>query len=129
MTAPDQLFDIGDVQAIAGETFEEPETTQVNRFIDIAAAKLRNKVSRLDERISTGALDPVLVRGVGAEIVLRAVATLRRGIGVRRTEYPEISTEYEPATAGGLVQVTDDDIADLIDDAGSGDAFTIRVSA
>jgi len=122
------LFDLDDVQAIAGETYEEPELTQVNRFIAIAEAKIRNRVSRIEERITSGDLDPVLVQGAGAEVVMRAVATLRRGLGVRRTEYPEISTEFEPATAQRLVNVTDDDIADLLDTSDSGDAFTIRTA-
>ncbi|MCM6778035.1 hypothetical protein NDR87_30930 [Nocardia sp. CDC159] len=122
------LFDLTDVQEIAGETYEEPELTQVNRFIAIAEAKIRSKVSRIDDRIASGDLDPVLVKGVGAEVVMRAVATLRRGLGVRRTEYPEISTEYEPATAQNLVYVTDEDVADLIDTAEDADAFTIRTA-
>lgn len=121
------LFELTDVQEISGEEFVEPELTQVNRFIAIASAKIRNKVSLIDERLADGTLDPVLVKGVGAEVVMRAVATLRRGIGVRRTEYPEITTEYEPS-AQRLVLVTDDDVADLIDTADSGDAFTIRTS-
>ncbi|HEY9415449.1 MAG TPA: hypothetical protein VIQ30_11870 [Pseudonocardia sp.] len=127
MTAPDPLFTVTDVQEISGETYEEPQLTQVSRFIAIVSAKLRNKVSRLDERISAGALDPVLVKGVGAEIVLRALAGLERGVGVRRVEYPEWSTEYESGGGTGrLVYVTDDDVADLIDTDSTGDAFTIR---
>lgn len=120
------LFELADVEEISGEEFAEPELTQVNRFIAIASAKIRNKVSLIDERLADGTLDPVLVKGVGAEVVMRAVATLRRGIGVRRTEYPEVTTEYEPSSAQRLVLVTDEDIADLIDTTDSGDAFTIR---
>ncbi|NEW40784.1 hypothetical protein GV794_01940 [Nocardia cyriacigeorgica] len=127
MTTPDPLFTVTDVQAISGEVYEEPELTQVNQFIAIASAKLRSRVSKLDERIATGALDPVLVKGVGAEIVLRALAALERGVGVRRVEYPEWSTEYESGgSSGRLVYVTDDDVADLIDTESTGDAFTIR---
>ena len=122
----DPLFGIADVQAISGETFEEPELTQVNRFIAIAQAKLRSRVSGIDDRIAAGTLDADLVKGVGAEIVIRALEKIRRGLGVRRTEYPEISTEYE-SSYGGLVYITDDDIADLVDTADSGDCFTIRV--
>ena len=120
------LFELADVEEISGEEFAEPELTQVNRFIAIASAKIRNKVSLIDERLADGTLDPVLVKGVGAEVVMRAVATLRRGIGVRRTEYPEVTTEYEPSSAQRLVLVTDEDIADLIDITAIGDAFTIR---
>ncbi|MEU9515916.1 hypothetical protein [Micromonospora sp. NPDC048169] len=127
MATPDPLFTVADVQEISGRTYEEPQLTQVNRFIAIASAKLRNRVSKLDERISAGALDPVLVKGVGAEIVLRALAGLERGVGVRRVEYPEWSTEYETGGGSGrLVYVTDDDVADLIDNDSTGDAFTIR---
>ena len=126
MTAPEPLFTVTDVEDIAGTTYEEPQLTQVNRFIAIASAKLRNKVPNLDERISAGTLDPVLVKGVGAEIVLRALAGLDRGVGVRRIEYPEWSTEFESGGTGRLVYVTDDDVADLIDTDSTGDAFTIR---
>lgn len=126
MTTP--LFGIADVQAISAETFEEPETTQVNRFITLVSAKLRNRVSGLDERIAAGTLDPELVKGVGAEIVIRALNTLRRGLGVKRVEYPEWSTEYASASdSGRLVYITDEDIEDLIDTADTGDSFTIRI--
>lgn len=127
MTTPNPLFTVADVQTISGVVYEEPQLAQVTQFVAIASAKLRNKVSKLDERIASGAIDPVLVKGIGAEIVLRALGALERGVGVRRVEYPEWSTEYE--TGGGtgrLVYVTDDDVADLIDNDSTGDAFTIR---
>lgn len=120
------LFELADVQAISGETYVEPELTQVNRFIAIAQAKIRNRVSGIDDRITAGVLDTNLVKGVGAEIVIRALDKIRRGLGVRRTEYPEVSTEYE-SSDGGLVYITDEDIADLVDTPDSGDAFTIRI--
>ena len=125
MAAP--LFDLEDVQEFAGETFVEPEDIQVGRYIVIASAKLRAKVSKLDDRITAGTLDPDLVKGVGAEVVMRALATVRRGLGVRRTEYPEWTTEYEPASDSGrpLVYVSDADVADLIDTSDDGDSFTI----
>ncbi|MEV6555874.1 hypothetical protein AB0M22_09170 [Nocardia sp. NPDC051756] len=121
------LFDLTDVQEISGETYAEPELTQVNRFIVIASAKIRNKVSKIDDRIASGALDPELVKGVGADVVIRALSIFRRGLGVRRTEYPEWTTEYEPVSDSGrpLVYVSDADVEDLIDDANTGDAFTI----
>lgn len=126
MTTP--LFTVGDVEAISGETYTEPETTQVTRFIAVASAKLRNRVSGIDDRIAAGTLDLDLVKGVGAEIVLRALDTLRRGLGVKRVEYPEWSTEYASASdSGRLVYITDEDIEDLIDTADSGDSFTIRI--
>jgi hypothetical protein len=124
MTSP--LFELSDVQEFSGETYTEPELTQVNRFIAIAQAKIRNRVSGIDDRISAGTLDADLVKGVGAEIVIRALEKIRRGLGVRRTEYPEISTEYE-SSDGGLVYITDDDVADLVDTSDSGDCFTIRI--
>ncbi|WP_159840210.1 hypothetical protein [Nocardia sp. CY41] len=122
------LLEPADVQAISGETYEGAEVTQVNRLITLVSAKLRNRVSGLDERIAAGTLDPDLVKGVGAVIVIRSLDTLRRGLGVKRVEYPEWSTEYASASdSGRLVYITDEDIADLIDTADTGDAFTIRV--
>ncbi|MEV0247963.1 hypothetical protein AB0H76_15325 [Nocardia sp. NPDC050712] len=125
MAAP--LFDLEDVQEISGETFVDPELTQVARFITIASAKIRAKVSKIDDRITAGTLDADLVKGAGAEIVMRALATVRRGLGVRRTEYPEISTEYEPVSDSGrsLVYVSDADVADLVDTESEGNSFTI----
>lgn len=123
------LFELADVQAISGETYTEPELTQVNRFIAIAQAKLRSNLPGLDDRITAGTLDPVLVQGVGATVVMRALDTIRRGLGVVRTEYPEISTQY--ATGDGntnLVYLTDDDLADLVDTADNGgDCFSISL--
>jgi hypothetical protein len=121
------LLDHTDVEALSGETYADAALAQVNKLIVIASAKIRNKVSDIDDRIASGALDPDLVKGVGAEIVLRAYSLISRGIGVRRTEYPEWSTEYEPASDSGrpLVYVSDADVAELIDTPETGDAFTI----
>ena len=121
------LLEHTDVEALSGETYADTALAQVNKLIVIASAKIRNKVSNIDDRLASGALDPDLVKGVGAEIVLRAYSLIARGIGVRRTEYPEWSTEYEPASDSGrpLVYVSDADVAELIDTPETGDAFTI----
>ncbi len=130
MTAPDPLFDITDVQTIAAVTYEEPETSQVTQFIAIASAKLRSKVARIDERLVDGTLDINLMKGVGTAMVLRALDTVQRGIGVTRTEYPEISTQYAPSTKTGLVYLTDDELDDLLDvPEDSGDAFSITIGS
>ncbi|MCC3311525.1 hypothetical protein [Nocardia africana] len=127
MTASAPLFDLADIQDISGETYEEPEKTQVERFIAIASAKLRSRVSNLDERIADGRLDPVLVTGTGAAMVLRALTKMRRGIGVTRTEYPEVSEQYSADSRAGLVYVTTEELNDLLDTPDDGsDAFTIR---
>lgn len=123
------LFGITDVQAISGEAFVEPEITQVTRFIAIASAKIRNAVPGIDARIAENQLDPVLVQSAGSTAVLRALAVVRRGIGVTRTEYPEISTQWATGdTDGGLVYLTDEDLADLVDTpSNGGDSFSISL--
>lgn len=127
MTTPSPLFTIVDVQAYSGETYVEPEVTQVTRFVARASAKMRSNVSGLDERLADGRLDPETVKGIGAAMVLRALAALRRGIDVTRTEYPEISEQYASGgTRASLVYLTDDELDDLTDTPDSGDAFTIR---
>ena len=86
---------------------------------------MRSNVSGLDERLADGRLDPETVKGIGAAMVLRALAALRRGIDVTRTEYPEIAESYG-GTRASLVYLTDDELADLTDTPDSGDAFSIR---
>lgn len=128
MTTPSPLFELADVQTISAETYEDPEKSQVEQFILIATAKLRTKVAGLDERIANGRIDVNLVKGTGAAMVLRALDTMRRGIGVTRTEYPEISTQYTASTKTSLVYLTDDELEDLLETPDSGsDAFSIMI--
>lgn len=129
MTTPSPLFTRQDVQDISGETYDEdPEKTQVEQFVLIASGKLRSKIGRIDERIADGSLDVNVVKGIGAAMVLRALDTLRRGISVTRTEYPEVSMQYAPGTKGGLVYLTDDELDDLLDTPeDGGDAFSIMI--
>ncbi|MFE2994270.1 hypothetical protein ACFXG4_04970 [Nocardia sp. NPDC059246] len=121
------LFELTDVQAISGETFVDPEIAQVERFVRMASARMRSKVSGLDSRIAAGTLDADIVIGIGVDMVLRALATVRRGIDVTRTEYPEISTQYAQDHYGSLLYLTDAELADLLDTPTDGDAFTISI--
>ncbi|MEU1432134.1 hypothetical protein ABZ412_34210 [Nocardia sp. NPDC005746] len=122
------LFDLSDVQEISGETFVGPEITQVNRFITIACARMRSKVSGLDARIAAGGLDPDIVTGIGVDMVMRAMAAIGRGIGVKRTEYPEVMTEYSDSGPDrGLIYLTDAELEELLDTPETGGAFTIVV--
>ncbi|MBF5002224.1 hypothetical protein IRT45_34470 [Nocardia sp. BSTN01] len=126
MTA-EPLFAIDDVQEYSGETYKDAEITQVTRFIARASAKMRSSVAGLDERLVDGRLDPETVKGIGAAMVLRALAAMRRGIDVTRTEYPEISESYGGSgTRASLVYLTDDELDELTDTPDTGDAFTIR---
>ncbi|RVW03014.1 hypothetical protein [Rhodococcus xishaensis] len=129
MSALLPLVEIDDIEAISGETYSVAETDQIQRFIGIAQAKLRNKVPRLDERVDSQELSKELVVGTAAFAVIRALDTFRTGIRVRRQQYPEVSTDYEAAASPSLVYFTDDEIDELIDrtDVASSDAFTIRI--
>ncbi|MCU1640909.1 MAG: hypothetical protein JWN03_1184 [Nocardia sp.] len=122
---PTPLFELVDVAEISGEVFAEPEITQINRYITIASARMRAKVSGLDARIAAGKLDQDIVTGIGVDMVMRALATVRRGIGVKRTEYPEIMTEYSDGAEHGLIYLTDAELAELLDTPDEGGAFTI----
>ncbi|PSR63995.1 MULTISPECIES: hypothetical protein [Nocardia] len=128
MTKP-PLFAIEDVQEYSGETYTDAaEITQVTRFIARASAQMRSSVAGIDERLVDGRLDPETVKGIGAAMVLRALDTLRRGIRVTRTEYPEVSESYSDGgdAAASLVYLTAGELDELTDTPDTGESFTIR---
>ncbi|WP_245813860.1 hypothetical protein [Rhodococcus marinonascens] len=132
MIAPsssEPLIEVDDVQARLGETLVEPELSQANSFIVFASAILRSRRHLdIDNRMTSGDLDPELVKGTVTTAVVRALDATRVGLRVRSTQYPEITTSYTDIDPR-LVYFTDSELGDLDPEAGntSGNAFTIRV--
>ena len=129
MTAPlEPLIEISDVQEQLGETLDGTEGAQVNWFIAYASAILRARRSDVDSRMFDGTLSPVLVKGVVVTAVVRALDSMRVGLRVRTTQYPEVQSSYADADPR-LVYFTDDELAILDPDAGTqaGGAFSIVV--
>lgn len=106
MTTPAPLFTIEDVELQLAETYSGTERAQVEWFIRRTVAEMRRVVPLLDERISSGDLDPVLVTGVGVDVVSGAIDASRRGRGVRSVQYPEFSTEFFKASADELISLS-----------------------
>ncbi|NKS17318.1 hypothetical protein GS490_13405 [Rhodococcus hoagii] len=128
MTVPvPTLIELSDVETRLGETLTEPEAAQVRSLIEFASDKLRVLVDDLDQRVQDGALRPSLVRGTLVTAVCRAFDTLRVGIRVRSSQFPEIATTYADAD-DSLVYFTDKEL-ELLQPTGPGvgGAFSIRL--
>lgn len=96
------LVSVGAVQAQFGETFVEPELTQVGVWIERACAEMLFHAPALNAHLAAGTVLPTRVRGVGVDVVIRAVEDARIGHRVTSTEFPEIKTNY---SAGGDEQI------------------------
>lgn len=127
MTSPlAPLVDIASVAGRLGETLVEPELTQVNSFIDYATPLLRSLSPGLDTRITLGTLDPEIVKGVLVTAVIRALDSMRVGLRIRSSQYPEVTEQYADADPS-LVYFTPGELASVSAGSGSvGGAFTIR---
>ncbi|WP_182357774.1 hypothetical protein [Tomitella gaofuii] len=128
MTAPAPLFAIEDVEKQLGETFASVERTQVEWFITRATAEMRRVIPLIDDRVATGELDPVLVTGVGIDVVSGALDAVRRGRGVRSVQYPEFSTEYFKAAADELIALSPWQIDQLSPVVAEPGAFNLSLS-
>lgn len=128
MTVPvPTLIELSDVETRLGETLTDPETAQVQSLIEFAADKLRVLVDGVDQRLLDGSLRMSLVRGTLVTAVCRALDTLRVGIRVRSSQFPEIATTYTDSD-DSLVYFTDKEL-ELLQPTGPGlgGAFSIRL--
>lgn len=128
MTVPvPTLIELSDVETRLGETLADPETAQVQSLIEFAADKLRVLVDGVDQRLLDGSLRMSLVRGTLVTAVCRALDTLRVGIRVRSSQFPEIATTYTDSD-DSLVYFTDKEL-ELLQPTGPGlgGAFSIRL--
>ncbi|NKS78001.1 hypothetical protein GS539_19465 [Rhodococcus hoagii] len=127
MTVPvPTLIELSDVETRLGETLAEPEAAQVRSLIEFASDKL-GSLSTPGSANQDGSLRPSLVRGTLVTAVCRAFDTLRVGIRVRSSQFPEIATTYADAD-DSLVYFTDKEL-ELLQPTGPGvgGAFSIRL--
>lgn len=114
-TAP--LCTIADVTNLSGETYVEPEATQVETLIRRASALIRQNTRDLNARLDGGRLDAEIVTGVAVDVASRALDVLRTGRRVTTAQYPEI-TQVLRATGDDLVYLTPAELAQLNTDVG-----------
>ena len=94
---------------------DDATNRRLDRLIALAAARLRARVPSIDRRLADGTLDPVLVEGALAGIILR---TIRNPRGVIQEQAGEFSYRLAQATEAGSIVIYDDDIADLLPPTG-----------
>lgn len=112
--APTDLADLVNLAAVQvqlGETLAAPETDQVTWFAVRARSTMLSQVPLLQERLTSGALDPNLAKGVGCDIVISALDAMRTGLRIKSEQYPESTTEYFKATADELIAISASQIA------------------
>lgn len=121
------LASVADVEGWLGETLTSSESAQSDAWLRYGTAILRALKPGIDERITVGSLDPVLVTGVLVSAVVRALSAMRVGLRVRSEAYPEVSTTYADSD-DSLVFFTDSDLNMLDPNIGNpGGAFSIRL--
>lgn len=92
-TLPD-LVNLTAVEAQLGEILVAPEVGQVEVFIERTIAEMLKEAPNLPADLEAGRLNPVIVKGVGADVVIRALESLRIGFRVTQQDFPETSTRY-----------------------------------
>jgi hypothetical protein len=90
-----------DVSAVYGPI----DAVKVQDWIDYASAVVRRRVPSIEDRVSSGETDPVLVRGVVVRMVLRA---LENPTGRRQTSVGDVSTSFDAST---MLFLTEDEAA------------------
>ncbi|MBM4480341.1 hypothetical protein GS445_07520 [Rhodococcus hoagii] len=128
MTVPvPTLIELSDVETRLGEVLAATEVAQVRDLIEYASDKLRGLIDDLDLRVLDGSLRMGLVRGTLVTAVCRALDTLRVGLRVRASQFPEITTTYADSD-DSLVYFTDKEL-ELLQPSGPGvgGAFSIRL--
>ncbi|OZC80556.1 hypothetical protein CH274_15410 [Rhodococcus sp. 06-418-5] len=91
------LVTVEAVQAQLGEEFAEPVRAQVEVFIARACSEMLRAVPTINAHLTAAALDPVLVRGVGVDVVTRAIENMRIGWRVTEETYPDVTTRFAAA--------------------------------
>ena len=94
---------------------DDATTARLGRLIALAEARLRVRVPSLDRRLADGTLDPVLVEGALAEIVLRPIRNPR---GVIQEQAGEFSYRLAEAARAGSITIEPADIVDLLPPTG-----------
>lgn len=102
---------VGDVAVRNGEPLSQGDEV-VQRWIEVAHAKLRRLEPALDERVMRGNLDRFVLEDVLVEAVWRRVQDDLIGWRVRSETWPENTTMFKDAERTGIY-FTDDELADL----------------
>lgn len=107
------LVSVVTVQVQLGETFVEPELSQVQWFIERTCDEMLDQIPLLAERLASGELRASRAKGVGIDIVLGALDAMRTGLRIKSEQYPESTVEYFKANASDLISVSPEQIAKL----------------
>lgn len=104
--------DFSDIQ-LAAYGLDLPGSAQqsVEAIIAKAEARLLARVPSIPERVESGELGTDLVRGVVEDIVIRLI---RNPQGFSSEQAGDFSYRIDRLAASGVVQVTDDDVKDLL---------------
>ncbi|WP_037141777.1 hypothetical protein [Rhodococcoides fascians] len=107
------LVTVDAVQAQSGDTYAEPERAQVEIFVERAKDEMLRAAPAIDVHLSTNALTAVTVRGIGVDVVIRAIEDVRIGRRVTQEAYPDVTTSFS-AAADELVYLTAAEASKLI---------------
>lgn len=128
-----ELVTVDAVQAQLGEEFAEPVRAQVEVFVARARSEILRVAPALDAHLVLATVDPVLVRGVGVDVVTRAIENMRIGYRVTEETYPDVTTRFAAApeefvylTAGEISKLHP--VATNAPVAGSAGAYIVSLS-
>lgn len=129
----ESLVTVDAVQAQLGEEFAEPVRAQVEVFVARARSEMLRVAPALDTHLTAAALDPVLVRGVGVDVVTRAIENMRIGYRVTEETFPDVTTRFADAPEE-FIYLTASEISKLLPVnvtgpvAGSAGAYIVSLS-
>ncbi|WP_032376774.1 hypothetical protein [Rhodococcoides fascians] len=96
-TPLEALVTVAAVQAQLGEEFAEPVRTQVEVFVARARSEMLRVAPALNAHLTVNSVDPVLVCGVGVDVVTRAIEDTRIGWRVTEETFPDVTTRFAAA--------------------------------
>lgn len=112
------------------DVWPNADPKRATRWVMRAEALIAQRFPTLEERVTLGTLNPVVVAGVVEDMVTRVLDREARD-KVDKVSYPEVTVEWE--TGGGLskestLYLTSDEYA-LLSDGPTGGVFSITPSA
>lgn len=103
----DLLAGTADIEGL-WRPLSQPEKDRAWNLLAMASAVVRSKVPTVDDRIAADTLDEQIVRGVVAQMVIRA---LQNPGGLRTKSVGSVSVAFDSATSGIVLM---DDEANLL---------------
>lgn len=122
MTNPAQ---VADVEA-RWRPLSDQETTNASAYLDDAWVMLKRRISGLDAHATADEDFSADVVRVECQMVLRV---LKNPDGKTQEAIDDYSYSRDKAVSGGLLYVTDDELADLVGQSYAPSSFTIRATA